>query len=175
MSVRSFVVRLAVRASAVAAFVWGGSALASDVTPVPAAPVVAGAPVSAGEPGCATCQHGAVRGKCDACGKLLGGLLHKDKKAPYPVTLCPGACFGYFQTQWRRWDEACPYPYLGHGVSDAPRPPAGVLNPRPAGSELTPPRPIDPKAPEVPKMPDPKKTGTSGAVLIPVAPNKFAP
>src|SRR4029453_12454050 len=108
------------------------------VTP-PATPpgTVAAAPVSVGASGCescGSCQHGAIRAKCDVCGKLLGSHLHKDKKAPYPVTLCPGACFGYFQTQWRKWDEVCPYPYLGIGVNDSMRIPGGV-------TPATPPRP----------------------------------
>lgn len=177
MSVRSFFVRLGVKAAAVAVLAWGGnSASAADVTPPPA-PVMVGAPVSVSDPGvgCASCQGGvgaSVRAKCDVCGKLFGSNLHKDKKAPYPVTLCPGSCFGYFQTQWRKWDEVCPYPYLGTGVSDAPPRPAGVLNPRP-GSELTPPRAVEPKA-----MPEPKKTGSVEPSLpIPVVPttNKFGP
>jgi len=32
---------------------------------------------------------------------------------PITVNLCPGACFGHFQTQWRKWEDACPYPYTG--------------------------------------------------------------
>jgi hypothetical protein len=182
MSIRSFFVRLSLKAAAVAVFAWGGSSVsAADVT-VPPAPVAVAAPVSVGAPGCATCQngggescqHGAIRSKCNVCGKLLGSHLHKDKKAPFPVTLCPGACFGYFQTQWRKWDEVCPYPYLGTGVSDAPKPPAGVLNPRP-GTGLEAPRPLDPNAP---KMTEPKKSGTSGtgSITIPViVPSKFGP
>ncbi len=202
MSIRSFLARFGVKAAAVAALAWAGSsAVASDVTP-PAPGTVVAAPVSVGGPGCESCQHGAIRANCNVCGKLLGGHLHKNKKAPYPVTLCPGACFGYFQTQWRKWDEVCPYPYIGVGVGDAPRPPSGVLNPRPTvpgGSDLTPPRPLDPKMTD-PKMPDPKapkapekapekapkapekpsdppKVGTTGGGLpaIPVVPNKFGP
>lgn len=157
--------------------VWGGvsTALAADVTPPPAP--VYGAPVTVGDPGCASCQSGQPalgRTKCNTCGKLFGSNLHKDRKAPYPVTLCPGACFGYFQTQWRKWDDVCPYPYLGQGVTDAPRPPAGVLNPLPpGGGTLTPPRPLDPKMTD-PKMPDPKKTGSGSSLPpIPVVQSKF--
>lgn len=175
----SFIVRSALVAMA-GALAWAGasSALAADVTP-PTPPVVVGAaPVSVGDPGCATCQtcqHGIAKSKCATCGRLFGSNLHRDKKAPYPVTLCPGACFGYFQTQWRKWDEVCPYPYLGVGVSDAPRQPAGVLNPPPGG--LTPPRPLDPKMTD-PKMPDPKKadpkkTGGTALPPIPVVQSKF--
>ena len=96
----------------------------------------------------------------------------------YPVTLCPGACFGYFQTQWRKWDEVCPYPYLGVGVSDAMRTP-GAAPPRPIpGSELAPPRPVDPKTVD-PKTVDPKKLGANTPLYpsIPTAPvtSKFGP
>jgi hypothetical protein len=102
---------------------------------------------------------------------MLGNVLHKGGKAPFPVTLCPGACFGYFQTQWRKWDEVCPYPYLGMGPSggaqstNAPQTPG--TGPRPG--ELTQPRPVDPKMAD-PKMPDPKKTGSLNLPAIPVAP-----
>jgi hypothetical protein len=171
MSVRSFFVRYGVSAALVAVFGWGGSAFAADVTPAPAAPgIVGAAPVSVGAAGCASCQsgkNGFLKGHCNACGKLLGSNLHKDKKAPYPVTLCPGACFGYFQTQWRKWDEVCPYPYLGIGVSDAPKTPGAAS--RPGTGELAPPRPLDPK------MNDPMKVGNGPQIPIPVVPNKFAP
>ncbi len=155
--------------------VWGGvsSVAAADVTPPPPAPVY-GAPVTVGDPGCAACQSGQQsfgRTKCNSCGRLLGSNLHKDRKAPYPVTLCPGACFGYFQTQWRKWDDVCPYPYLGQGVTDAPRVPGSVPLPPPGGG-LTPPRPLDPKMID-PKMPDPKKTGGAPLPPIPVVQSKF--
>src|SRR5688572_30493902 len=142
MSVRAFFVRLSWKAAAVAAFAWGGSsAPAADTTPPPPPVTVSAVPVTVGvgAPGCAscdTCAHGAVKGHCDACGKL-GSVLHKGGKAPFPVTLCPGSCFGYFQTQWRKWDEVCPYPYLGTGVSDAARVPGAPVGPRPG--ELAPP------------------------------------
>lgn len=173
MSMHSFLARWTTRAAAVAVLVCNGSpAPAADVAP-PAAPAVVGAaPVTVGDPGCATCttcQHGGAKATCSKCNKslILGALQQHKNKGPYPVTLCPGACFGYFQTQWRKWDDVCPYPYLGTGVGDAPRPPAGVLNPRPAGSDLAPPRPLDPKV-----MPDPKK---SDLPPIPPVPNKFGP
>jgi hypothetical protein len=162
----------------VAVLVWTSKPVfAADVTPATPPVAAAGAPVSVRDPGCAscqTCEHGSARGSCNTCGKLLtGDRLHKDKHAPYPVTLCPGACFGYFQTQWRKWDEVCPYPYLGIGVSDAQKIPGtgGPIGPRPGGGgELAPPRPIDPKSG------DPKKLGSNPSLLptIPVAPpSKF--
>lgn len=107
-------------------------------------------------PGSESCQHGAPKGNCATCGKFLPLSQYKNSKGPYQVNLCPGACFGYFQTQWRKWDEVCPYPYRGTGVSDAPKPPVPVVNvPRPGSGELNPPRPLDPKV-----MPDPKAPGT---------------
>jgi hypothetical protein len=81
---------------------------------------------------------------------LAGRSLHPGKNEPYVVNLCPGACFGYFQTQWRRWDTVCPYPYLGTGVSDAPTPPVPKLK-SPSdqlpgkGGTLPEPRPSEPK------------------------------
>lgn len=154
MSVRSMFVRLA----AVAALGCGGAAArADDGYAGPAMPL------------CESCQHGAVRAACDVCGKLLGSNLHKmkHKKDPYPVTLCPGACFGYFQTQWRKWDEVCPYPYLGTGVSDAARPVAPSANPRPLGTGLDAPRTLDKTMPE-PKKSDLPSIPTPGG-------NKFGP
>jgi hypothetical protein len=163
MSARTLFLRLTVRAAAVAALAWTGGAIsAADVTPVaPTVPVV-GAPVVIGDPGsagCESCQHGAIRSKCNACGTLLSSVLPKGRKTPSSVSLCPGACFGYFQTQWRKWDEACPYPYQGIGASDALKLPGARPN------ELNQPRPTDPKL-----MPEPKKTGSTSLPPIPAAP-----
>jgi hypothetical protein len=172
MSVRSLFVRLV----AVTVLVLvGESARAADVSAPPAAAApVYGDPAAPAMPGCAACQggaycqHGAIRGKCDVCGKLLGSNLHKlkHKKDPFPVTLCPGACFGYFQTQWRKWDEVCPYPYTGTGVSDAAKPISPSTNPRPAGTGLEAPRTLEKG------MTEPKK---SDLPAIPNAGSKFGP
>lgn len=174
MSVRTFFLRLTVRAAAVAAFAWtGGAVSAADVTPVvPTVPVV-GAPVSIGDPGgyagCESCQHGAIRAKCNQCGTMLSSILPKSRKAPYSVSLCPGACFGYFQTQWRKWDEVCPYPYQGIGASDALKLPGARPN------ELNTPRPADPKLLPDPKvMPEPKKVGGASLPPIPAPPRASA-
>jgi hypothetical protein len=176
--------KLFARAAFAAALAWSGGAvaLAADVVPPrPIAPAVAGgAPViverEAAPGGCATCQHGAAASTCPRCSKWLS--WHKNKP-PFQVTLCPGACFGYFQTQWRKWDDVCPYPYLGTGASDAGRLPGVVPRaPSPTGAPLTPPRTIEPKMPE-PKMPAnaapgiPK--GGSDLPVIPSAPGKFNP
>ncbi len=167
MSTRSFFARLTTKVVAVAVLSWVGStASAADIYAPP--PVAGAAPVMVGAPGCETCQHGAVKAHCATCGKFLSLSQYKHSKGPYPVNLCPGACFGYFQTQWRKWDDVCPYPYLGHGVSDAPKPPIPAVNlPRPSGGGLTPPRPLDPK------MADPKKSGELPP--IPPVPGKFIP
>jgi hypothetical protein len=163
----SFLVRLALRAVAVSVIAWSSApARAADVTPPPV-PVTVGAPAMPAGPGCAaceggagctTCKHGLARASCPKCGKLMtGGLLRKSPN-PYPVTLCPGACFGYFQTQWRKWEEVCPYPYLGTGPGSQP------------GTELPTPRPTDPK------MPEPKKVGSTDRPAIPVPQGtKFGP
>lgn len=138
------------------------SASASDNPPqVVAAPqVVAGAP-------CQTC--GPLPAAC-ASGKC-GHAHHKHCKHPYVTTLCPGACFGYFQTQWNRWEDVCPHPYQGIGISDAPRPATpSTTQPMP----LTPPAKVpmgEPKLPNVdPKLPtlDPKKGGLPQPLPLPV-------
>lgn len=142
-----------------------------------AAPVYAGAPVYADPAGgtCATCGAAGPTVGCSTCGKLLRGHArfgHKNT-GPFQVNLCPGACFGYFQTQWRKWEDVCPYPYIGHGVSDAPRRPTPPALTRPVGpgGELTPPRPVEPKKmpappggglPPIPGVPDPMPMGKFG-------------
>ena len=74
------------------------------------------------------------------------------QKPPYVVNLCPGACFGYFQTQWRKWDDVCPYPYDGGVVVDPMmKPPVPHLSPSDKlppknGDAVPPPRVVDPKA-----------------------------
>lgn len=130
----------------------------------------AGVPVSApatlptplGCPACAGGSFSDVGTKtCDHCGGSM--LFHKHEKGPYVVTLCPGACFGYFQTQWRKWQDVCPYPYQGVGVSDSPRPPSPVLpalTTPPAPTMVVPPKsdaPIPGPKPVVPKTGDSSK------------------
>jgi hypothetical protein len=184
MSISKLFAQITITAGAV--FAWTGSfAFAAD-TPGAAAPgvVVGAAPVTVGMPACESCQggtHGVAKTSCTTCGKLLGSNLHRDKKAPYPVNLCPGACFGYFQTQWRKWDEVCPYPYLGIGPGNNSSPPAGPYFPPhtpPTGVQpstapngtLPAPRPLDPK------MTTPKKIGSTGELPpIPTPPGKFGP
>ena len=97
-----------------------GVSRAADATPAPAA-----APAVEAGPACATC---AAEG-CQTCsGKegchknLLGGMHLHTKKVHVPY-LCPGACFGYFQTKWNRWEDVCGHYYQGINVSDAPKAP----------------------------------------------------
>jgi hypothetical protein len=94
---------------------------------------------------CPTCTGtSSSAGGCKSCGS---SWFHHHTKGPYEVNLCPGACFGYFQTQWRKWDDVCPYPYQGVGVSDAPRPPSQVLPTPGKGATVLPdPRSVDPKS-----------------------------
>jgi hypothetical protein len=78
--------------------------------------------------GCPTCAAGSAGSSgCKGCQSCGSTWFHHHDKGPYVVNLCPGACFGYFQTQWRKWDDVCPYPYQGISVSDAPRPVAPLL------------------------------------------------
>lgn len=152
--------------SLMAAVAVGACALpapAADEPKVAAPAPVYAAPV-AGDPAggtCSTCGKAGPTVGCSTCGKLLRGHARfGHKNEPFQVNLCPGACFGYFQTQWRKWEDACPYPYIGHGVSDAPRRPTPPL--AQPGTGLGQPRTVDPKAGEpkkvsggLPPIPDP--------------------
>lgn len=154
--------------AAVAGLVVGYVGLATaadDPRPVaPAAPAVV-----AGE-GCATCTAGPAGAPCrSATCKSCEGR-HLGYKPPKPVVgqLRPGACFGYFQTQWHRWEDVCPLPYQGVGVSDAPQripsaapvgiPPAGGAAPKGKGTDT----PLPPPA----VVPNPK----GGLPPIPMTP-----
>jgi hypothetical protein len=140
------------------------TASAADETPapvpVPAAPAVAG---------CPTCTGEAPAAGCSTCGKGHLGLLGK-KKAPYVPYLCPGACFGYFQTRWNKWDDVCPLPYQGAGATDAPPPAPGYVPPVPPPPGQAQPMPLPmPKGGETKKpeaAPEVKKS-EGGAVENP--------
>ena len=184
MTLLSFARRLAARAAALLV-VLGGSAAANaaDVTPAPAAgPVYVGQPL--GGPNCPTCNGGAAAaGGCSSCGKACGvPLFGGKKKAPYVVQLCPGACFGYFQTQWHRWEDVCPLPYQGVGQSDAPRPSPGYVAPGTTGTPLPQPyvlpetKPAKPEArssdaPPPAVIPTPGAPGLPTPTTIPGKPN----
>jgi hypothetical protein len=151
----------------------GGSALASDVAPapLPAAPAVVGhaAPCPTCAPPPATCASctGPKTGHA-----LLGRIGHRNK-APYETYLCPGACFGYFQTRWSRWEDVCPLPYQGTGLSDAPPPHPGYVPPVPQPS---PPTGADPRKPRDGELPaprpadPPKQPGSSRSAPLPPLP-----
>ena len=78
---------------------------------------------SAPAPGCPTCGAAAQAGStgCKSVPELVAvrGFTTTTKDHTLLISV-PGACFGYFQTQWRKWDDVCPYPCQGIGVSDAP-------------------------------------------------------
>jgi hypothetical protein len=148
MTVHKFILAAAV---AVVLAVWTDSSVrAADYPPIP--PPVMGQPNASAVPvpasSCPTC--GAAAGHaagCKSCSTCGSSWYHKKDKGPYVVNLCPGACFGYFQTQWRKWDDVCPYPYQGIGVSDAPKPPAPALPAitKPGATTIPSPRPVDSK------------------------------
>jgi hypothetical protein len=171
MTLLSLARRLTVRAVVVVAVFGGSSVEAADETPPPtalAAPALAGA-------GCPTCAGG---NPSPSCGRLgCGTPLFGKKKAPYAVQLCPGACFGYFQTQWHKWEDVCPLPYQGVGQSDAPRPSPGYVptpgtlpdvkgtdtkppkKPEGKGSDAPLPRPSTSPMPIIPNVPPPSNIG----------------
>lgn len=129
--------------------------------------------------GCPTCAAPASTtamstSGCKTCGS---SWFHHHTKGPFEVNLCPGACFGYFQTQWRKWDEVCPYPYQGIGVSDAPKPPTPLLpipgttlpNPRPADTKPSDTKPTDPKSSDA----KPPMSSSTTLPQIPIPRNGF--
>jgi len=155
-----------------------GTSGAADQTPPPPPPP----PPAVADPGCPTCTVAATGAPCTApgcttCKKV--GIGHKPCK-PYVTNLRPGACFGYFQTQWHRWEDVCPIPYQGVGIVDAPprpTPPLVTSSPVPVAP------PADPKAkgsdaplPKPPLSPDPAPkppTPAPGTLPIPPVPSKF--
>lgn len=154
-----------------------GGSIAADATPAPtpAAPAL-GAPCencAASQPqGCETCDKG--------CRTPLFGGLHTHKvKVPY---LCPGACFGYFQTKWNRWEDVCSHYYQGVNVSDAPKPVVPEAKrppmPKPLGTGPMP-TPMPPPKPEASPLPSP--TPAPSPTPIPPVPmpkgvdSKFSP
>ena len=161
-----FLGRLAARAAVlVMAVGYVGIAVAADqpVVVAPAAPVVEG---------CPTCTDGAAgapcgRAGCRTCGGKFGHRAGCNPPKPIAGQLRPGACFGYFQTQWHRWEDVCPLPYQGVGVNDAPRRlptvpgvlPAPTLQPK-SDAPAQPMNPAKSDAPAQPMNPVPKGAGT---------------
>jgi hypothetical protein len=111
-SMRLFLLPVAV---AITVLGYSGTASAADQPAIAAGPAMVGAPAA----GCATCN--ATPANCNTCGNANKSIFHRTKTCtPYQTHLCPGQCFGYFQTQWHRWENVCPIPYQGVGLTDAP-------------------------------------------------------
>lgn len=89
-----------------------GLATAADepVVVAPAAPVADVCPTCTAGAGGAPCNLGGCK-TCNTC----------SPKKPVVGQLRAGACYGYFQTQWHRWEDVCPIPYQGVGQNDTPR------------------------------------------------------
>ncbi|HEV7215241.1 MAG TPA: hypothetical protein VGP33_08955, partial [Chloroflexota bacterium] len=145
LNLYSFPVVVAITALATSGFV---SAADQAAVAGPAA-IVGAAP---GGAGCATCNN-AGAADCATCGKSHRSIFHHTKTCkPYQTQLCPGACFGYFQTQWHRWENVCPIPYQGVGLNDAPVRPARPSTTLPipkSGSDL----PVPKALPKIPSLP----------------------
>jgi hypothetical protein len=148
MSVRN---SLVLPAASVLLAMWSYDTVRADDFQVVPPPL--GGQYSAPASGCAACAAAKATSTSKSCPNCGSSWFHHHEKGPYVVNLCPGACFGYFQTQWRKWDDVCPYPYQGVGVSDAPRPSSPALPPlsKPDGT-LPAPRTVEPKAPELKPM-----------------------
>ena len=176
---------------AVALFVgYTGCLSAADNPPVTTAGPVT---IAGGDPGdCPTCSGGTVKKSHSffKSPRLLGHLPCK----PYTPQLAPGACFGYFQTQWHRWQDVCPLPYQGVGMSDAPplrsqtiATPAPLTQPTPTKpttpttpttprSNLPPSKPLNPVPPPTPVPQTPRKLSNmpqSGAISLPEIPRRY--
>ncbi|MBX9585116.1 MAG: hypothetical protein K2X87_32825 [Gemmataceae bacterium] len=91
------------------------SATAAGDDPAPAPP---GPAHPAAGPACQNCTKHFTRAgsDCPTCvnGRFGIGFRHR----PTVPSLAPGACFGYFPTQWNRWQDVCPIPYPGAGIED---------------------------------------------------------
>ena len=157
MNFISFARSLAKRVAAVAVVLGAADPSRAADAPVPTAPAALVLPLSAAP--CTSCAAPAGTPCGPTCtGKSCPTIIPGRYKPAFQTKLCPGACFGYFQTQWSKWEEVCPLPYQGQGFSDAPaqrttpvtpvRPPS--VDPKKAadskkdadakGSELPPPR-----------------------------------
>ena len=131
--------------------------------------------------------------KCGSHGLVIYPRFEKHyiKKFCAP-TICPGSCFGYFQTKWTPWQSACPQwqagvqgydpaiverngspPPLGRTAANSL--PLPITPPRvgPAGSEAVPPKstlPTPRSQPQTPPAPRPAPQGTDGAVEFQAVP-----
>jgi len=126
MTLGAFSQLFAAPAAVAVAMSCAGATNAAD--PVPS-PIVAGPAVVAAPEAFPTYPASGTVG-CESCGRGHISLFHSKKKsAPRAPSLAPGACFGYFQTQWHRWEDVCPIPYQGAGLTDAPPRPAPPIIP----------------------------------------------
>lgn len=135
--------------------VTGAATAADDTTRTPTSgSMIPGAP-------CPTCTSPPAACTSGTCSKSL----HGKRCTPDQPYLCPGACFGYFQTQWNRWEDVCPLPYQGVGLNDAPRPPIPpATNPLPLPKAVP-----DPKLPDLPQ-PSPMKNSAAPSTVPSVPP-----
>jgi hypothetical protein len=137
-----------------------GLATAAD-QPVVVAPA---APVAVAEV-CPTCTAGPAGRPCGLGGcKSCNGC---NPKKPVVGQLRAGACYGYFQTQWHRWEDVCPLPYQGVGLNDVPR--ASVI-PAPPAVPTVPRSDAPPQPGPMPTTVPPTKGGLPG---IPPPESKF--
>lgn len=161
-------------AAALVLLVGSGRAHASDTPVAPSPPAAAPLAIP-----CPTCAAGAPApapggswgkgGSCKTCRTIGRKCSHcAHCYAPY---LCPGACFGYFQTQWHRWEDVCPIPYQGTGVSDSP-PPATPYIPAPGATTPMGKPPVEPqkKPGEPEKKPGMMPTGIAPIPAAPISP-----
>lgn len=128
-------------------------------------PAYQGAPVGGGMP-CTNCGKvkAEVGSDCPTCVNGKYGIGWR--KRPTVPTLVPGACFGYFPTQWSKWQDICPLPYPGAGVVESPTAPRKPTPPAIPPATLpgdTPPSDAEPKKkdgePGVPEAPPPAEKG----------------
>lgn len=108
------------------------------------------------------------------------------KRITTPQINC-GACYGYYPTQWKSWNEGCGQPDVVYGTQVQETKPEGKPETKPEAKPQDPktpdpkpidPKPVEPKKPEVapppvtkdpvplpvpdPKPVEPKKPGESG-------------
>ena len=144
MNLNSLARSLAGRVAALT-FVLGavGTSGAAD-TPVAGPPQVL---LHASAP-CATCAAPAGVPCGPTCATAACRTHFGRPKLPYQTHLCPGACFGYFQTQWSKWEDVCPLPYQEQRYTDHPAQRTTPVTPVRA--------PADTKKPDTKKDADPK-------------------
>jgi hypothetical protein len=162
-----------------------GVGYAADATAPPPPPVMADPAVATD---CPTCSGDPAGRKPFfehvGHGQLLGHIHAKKITVP---TLCPGACFGYFQTKWNRWEDVCSHYYQGINVSDAPKapipaaktpigakaPPATTTVPMPMPNPTV---PVPSPLPAPSTVPNPMGTIPVPPISAPTPPStKFAP